>query len=258
MISLHYIEGGGGSHSAGGLFNALGLTRHSAFTLAEVLITLGIIGVVAAMTLPTLNGYYKKQEIVVRLKKFYSTLNNALLMSVADNGDMVYWEYPKQQNNGEQMSEFVNKYLFPYFSGIKECSTDKDKSTADCQKIATHLFGTNYYTKKFPSYIFSDGGCFSILPGGSSETAGLMHIMYDINCLGKPNLQNRDIFALTISHGKSFKLTVGSASTRNLTKREDIMKECKNEEASPHSLGACGALIFIDGWEIKDDYPFKI
>ena len=212
------------------------------------------------MTLPALTGHYRKQEVIVHLKKFYSTLNNALLMSVSKNGDMVYWQYPTKQNDGDQMSEFVNKYLFPYFTGIKECSTDKDRSQADCQKIATHLFGTNFYSKKYPSYVFSDGGCFSILPGGSNETGGMLHIMYDINCLGKPNLQNRDIFAFSISYktGKSFKLTVGSTSTHDLTKREDIMKECKNEENNAHSKGACGALIYFDGWEIRDDYPYKI
>lgn len=231
--------------------------KWQAFTLAEVLITLGIIGIVAAMTLPTLIGYYKKQEVVTHLKKFYSTLNNALLMAVSENGDMVYWKYPTKQNDGEQMSEFVNNYLFPYFSGIKECH--KDMSDSDCNKITLNLLG-NSNGSKYPAYVFSDGGCFLILPGGSSETSGMLHMVYDINCLGKPNLQNRDIFSLTISHtaGKSFKLTVGSTSTHNLTKREDIMKECKNEEGSPHSKGACGALIFIDGWEISEDYPFKI
>lgn len=230
---------------------------HKGFTLAEVLITLGIIGIIAAMTLPILIGSYKKQEVVTRLKKFYTTLNNALIMSVSENGDMVYWQYPTEQNNGEQMSEFVNTYLFPYFTGIKECSTNKSKD--DCKKITKNLWG-NSNGNKYPAYVFSDGGCFSILPGGSGETSGMMHLRYDINCLGNPNLENRDIFSLTISHseGKAFKLTVGSTSTHNLTKREDIMKECKNEEASPHSKGACGALIFIDGWEIKDDYPFKI
>lgn len=40
-----------------------------AFTLAEVLITLGIIGVVAAMTLPTLIANYQKRQTVVQLKK---------------------------------------------------------------------------------------------------------------------------------------------------------------------------------------------
>ena len=46
------------------------------FTLAEVLITLGIIGVVAALTLPSLIDNYKKQEYVARLPKGISILNN--------------------------------------------------------------------------------------------------------------------------------------------------------------------------------------
>ena len=42
--------------------------RKNGFTLAEVLITIGIIGIVAAMTLPAVIGNYKKQEVVSRLK----------------------------------------------------------------------------------------------------------------------------------------------------------------------------------------------
>ena len=55
------------------------LSRLAAFTLAEVLITLGIIGVVAALTLPSLIENHKKQVIVSRLNKVYSTLGNAFI-----------------------------------------------------------------------------------------------------------------------------------------------------------------------------------
>lgn len=43
--------------------------RILSFTMAEVLITLGIIGIVAAMTLPALIQKYQKQETSARLKK---------------------------------------------------------------------------------------------------------------------------------------------------------------------------------------------
>ena len=45
-----------------------------AFTLAEVLITLGIIGVVVAMTMPTLINNYQKKLAVTRLKHFSSMM----------------------------------------------------------------------------------------------------------------------------------------------------------------------------------------
>ena len=61
------------------------------FTLAEVLITIGIIGVVAAMTLPALVGHYRKVEAASRIKKFYSAMQQAIVMSEAVNGDSKEW-----------------------------------------------------------------------------------------------------------------------------------------------------------------------
>ena len=61
------------------------------FTLAEVLITIGIIGVVAAITIPTLIQNFKKQETSARLKKFYSMMSQALIMSQEDNGMIEDW-----------------------------------------------------------------------------------------------------------------------------------------------------------------------
>ena len=48
------------------------------FTLAEVLITLGIIGVVAALTMPTLMSNYRKHQTVTQLKKAYSEISQAI------------------------------------------------------------------------------------------------------------------------------------------------------------------------------------
>ena len=58
----------------------------SAFTLAEVLITLVIIGVIAALTVPTLIQNTQKQEYVTALKKAYSTLSQATQQIIAENG----------------------------------------------------------------------------------------------------------------------------------------------------------------------------
>ena len=61
------------------------------FTLAEVLITLGIIGVVAAMTLPSLIQKNNNRVVETRLQKFYSAFNQAILMAEKDYGDKSYW-----------------------------------------------------------------------------------------------------------------------------------------------------------------------
>ena len=62
------------------------------FTLAEVLITLGIIGVVAAMTIPTLITNYQKRETVTRLKSAYAQLQQAIKLSESDNDELGGWD----------------------------------------------------------------------------------------------------------------------------------------------------------------------
>ena len=61
-----------------------------AFTLAEVLITLGIIGIVAAMTLPALIQKNSEKEIIAKLKKFNSTMDQAFMLAKNENGENVY------------------------------------------------------------------------------------------------------------------------------------------------------------------------
>ena len=63
------------------------------FTLAEVLITLGIIGIVAAMTMPTLIGNYQKNVTVNRLKKNYATISQMFTKAINDYGDPSGWSF---------------------------------------------------------------------------------------------------------------------------------------------------------------------
>ena len=65
--------------------------KKAAFTLAEVLITLGIIGVVAAMTIPTLIAKYQERQTVSQLLKVYSTFASAYQMVQAEYGTIDTW-----------------------------------------------------------------------------------------------------------------------------------------------------------------------
>ena len=69
------------------------MRRNVAFTLAEVLITLGIIGIIAALTIPGLIEGYKKKVTVNKLKHSYSVLSNALLQAVQVHGDPTEWDW---------------------------------------------------------------------------------------------------------------------------------------------------------------------
>ena len=80
------------------------------FTLAEVLITLGIVGVVASMTLPTLNNNVQKQTYEAGAKKAYNVISNAVSMYMVDQGVDDLSETPLY-NNQDGLRAFVNKYF---------------------------------------------------------------------------------------------------------------------------------------------------
>lgn len=86
--------------------------KRPAFTLAEVLTTLGIIGIVAAMTLPNIITNYQKKVTVERLKKIYSVMQNAYLRSQNDNGPAEYWDYP-QKTTTEILTNFFKNTINP-------------------------------------------------------------------------------------------------------------------------------------------------
>ncbi len=83
------------------------MERKQGFTLAEVLITLVIIGIIAAMTLPSLLGGTNKQEIKTGLQKAVSTLSQAITLHYALTG--VDFTTMKDVNVSDQnLTGFIN------------------------------------------------------------------------------------------------------------------------------------------------------
>ena len=93
-----------------------------AFTLAEVLITLGIIGVVAMMTIPTLVQKYRENVLMAQFKKSYATVANGFRLSEIDNGDMKDWPIGPQMN----IEEYWTIYIKPYFNSPQICINEND------------------------------------------------------------------------------------------------------------------------------------
>lgn len=87
-----------------------------AFTLAEVLIVLGIIGIICEMTIPTLVQSTREQVAAAQLKKTYSTLSQAFNLAVQANGT------PDNENWGNNSTDVFNK-LIPYLKVTKNCGT---------------------------------------------------------------------------------------------------------------------------------------
>ena len=220
-----------------------------AFTLAEVLITLGIIGVVAAMTLPTLIANYEKKVTATKAKKAYSELLNAIKMSEAHNGEMKEWTYP-ESGSIEITRSFVNEYIKPYFNGLKECSVGNDDS---CGGPVSYT-GVNY-----------------ILPNGTGlsmviHPVGKFYVTVDTNGKGQPNTLGHDLFNFSANNTNKNLLPYGWKE--NLTKEEIVYgymddfgtfiscKKTKGDNENELHRHGCTALLMLNNWEIDKDYPW--
>ena len=65
------------------------MNKKSGFTLAEVLITLMIIGVIAAMTIPSLMQSTESKEFSVAFKKAFATVNQVMSLHYALDNERV-------------------------------------------------------------------------------------------------------------------------------------------------------------------------
>ena len=92
------------------------MKKFKAFTLAEVLVTLGIIGVVSAMTVPTLMQNYQRQSYVTQLHKVYNELGQAAERYKADNNLVSLREGRIMGNKDE-----VHNFVLQYFKVVKDC-----------------------------------------------------------------------------------------------------------------------------------------
>ena len=82
------------------------------FTLAEVLITLAIIGVVAALTIPSIIANNRKKEFETGFAKAYRTITTAMMLSQAENGELTDWGWDTV-NTDEGKIAFAEKYILP-------------------------------------------------------------------------------------------------------------------------------------------------
>ncbi len=98
-----------------------------AFTLAEVLITLAVIGVVAALTIPSVVRNYQKTQAVTQLKKAYSTIANTTNLAVAEYGPVETWEMKDANEGGTGAGSvyFAQRYLIPYLKVSKDCENNR-------------------------------------------------------------------------------------------------------------------------------------
>ena len=222
--------------------------RKTAFTLAEVLITLGIIGVVAALTMPALIQNYTNNVAETRLKKFYSIMNQAILQEVEswsyfnsdtrdDEGNLI--------NQADKNDESFQKYLAPYL----KITHKKESKDADGNKIIL------YYLADGSAFYFAqhENRDISFIPKNPEK------------CIEKEKSAGSCRFAFEfypISESTDWKYLYKKGMEPALYKWDgdentlytDGTRGCN----APGNGGYCTAIIQRNSWKVPKNYPKRI
>lgn len=193
--------------------NSLPTKVRFGFTLAEVLITLGIIGVVASMTIPTLMANLKAQKLRSQFLRSYSLVQQAFKHMEADDVSLNPKDYPTRT--------FYKTYM-NYFTGTTDCGFYGEKCKGSAGTAYTGMDGTNGNSEDKKISILDDGQF--LLKDGTLiivENANYLWVHVDINGYkNPPNVFGYDLFTFEFRDGEL--RTMGDAETQY----SDLNKYC--------------------------------
>lgn len=239
------------------------VAKKAAFTLAEVLITLGIIGVVAALTLPTLIQNHQKQVYVTGAKKATTTLENMFKKIQADdnvteltNTSLVADGYcspifGEQGNNINGCEEaygnpsVIDKTFSKYLKVVKTCTGTSCPKITYKEKRGGSLYNTEFgqiltFGQEVRFYT-ADGMRYSFSWDGLQ-----MNINFDTNGDKGPNEVGRDMFYATYCFEDNKILYAGNEAAAH-----DGCLQPQNRDNYINKQGSIGYLM-SNGW--KMDY----
>lgn len=212
-----------------------------AFTLAEVLITLGIIGVVASLTLPDIKQGVDAKSNMAALQKTYSTLQQATNMAISEHENPIYWG---MVDNSTESINKVYSYYKPYFKMMRECPNSPGCWGYPTRYLSKTIYWNAHNTGWYQyAFTFTDGVSvlIDIYPANAIRSDFGINVDYDaavffvdVNSEKNPNTIGRDIFCFVVTERGM--VPAGMNNSNN----------CK-----ANSTGyQCTAKIIQDGWRI--------
>lgn len=181
-----------------------------AFTLAEVLIVLGIIGIIAELTVPALYANFQKKLYVLELQKSYSQMAQVFKLYMANEGvtDLSQTSLFATDDNDAKLNEILKKYI--KIAKFCDPSDENDESCVikewylgdwfneDIYPDYHELFTPSFYTPDNMAYeIYTDpiSDCKPDYRITSNMKGRCIEINVDVNGQSPPNKEGRDYFA---------------------------------------------------------------
>jgi len=238
--------------------------RYTAFTLAEVLITLGIIGVVAAMTIPLLISNYQKKQYVTQLKKVYTQFNQVIEQMSLNAGcvsDLKCTGLFAVGTTSATLGDEVAKY----FKITKNCRTSVNQgcwaTKTNLSYDGSHAVNNDYDASTNYKFITEDGVSVSIynfaancslnvsngFSGDFSQLCATVGL--DLNGTKGPNYTGRDTFTFYMTNGHGARLYPdGGADKLNRPWNSAVNPGCCPNDRRGD---ACSGRIMGENWQMN-------
>jgi len=233
-----------------------------AFTLAEVLITLAIIGIIAAITIPSIIANHQKRTLETQFAKVYRTINQVVQLAIAEHGDISTWDWKNAEASMSalEMDDFVKKYLIPYLNVVKFCPTDKSVRGCFVDRDVKRPDGSlwsNPNTTSRPQVVLADGTAiqFYLRNNCLGKKGWCLSFDIDINGVKNPNALGKDFFYFAVYPQTNEFLPQGINKDASYNEEAgSFLKLSRAEMIENCTVGAgdaCGALIIQDGFKIN-------
>lgn len=173
------------------------------FTLAEVLITLGVIGIVSAVTLPIIHGNIQKYVLKNQFKKAYSNFSNVVNQVVMENGTNfacglsdgtykkhdcpIFWENIFKKYKVIKTCNYGENNCSPTYKTLDKVLEQGGKAS---NKTCSHFSGTTGI-----AHFLTDGSIIYTTIGGYQDK---VYYAIDVNGTKKPNQWGYDVFYLNL------------------------------------------------------------
>lgn len=218
-----------------------------AFTLVEVLITIGIIGIVAALTIPNLITNYQKRITLTRLKKQYSQLNQLMKTIDEEYGLSVLATTP---------SDFVPKYILPHYPGATLYKASPNHEQAMCHNPEHSYYSVKSRKAQYNTLV-SWGSCQGYISTPFMPNYTVSIELADGTCLGFNRIINPPFYP----YGTIFVDVNGSANPPNCFGKDLFFFYYDQDSGSIKAANWYGSYnankIIKDGWTFAKDYPWK-
>ncbi len=180
-----------------------------------MLVTLGIIGVVSAMTVPSLMQNHQKKTYVTQLHKVYNEVQQAVTMYLTDKNALNLAEAGINSNTEAQ------KFITDYFKIVQTCENSLTPCFADSYKYLNSTDEGNVLDGHvYTSFVLANGASVRPIYMNDGKISKVMNILVDTNGQKGPNILGRDTFYMAVYSSGAIDTFNYNAVSLPLTKEE--------------------------------------